>query len=235
MKPAHADQAEAWTVYDTVLLDMDGTILDLAFDNYFWRELVPRCLARTRRIDYSQARQDLTELYAAKVGSLDWYCLDYWTLELALDLRALKVASSQRIRFLPGASQALQRLGLAAPRVVLVTNAHPDTLAIKRRAMGLDLHIDAFISAHDVGYAKEQPAFWPRLETKLSFDPARTVFVDDSASVLNAAHDFGISAVMAIRFPDSREPARDVGPHRGIDSLAQLVAEGPPLPATESH
>jgi putative hydrolase of the HAD superfamily len=26
---------------DTVLLDMDGTILDLKFDSHFWRELVP--------------------------------------------------------------------------------------------------------------------------------------------------------------------------------------------------
>lgn len=31
----------AWQEVDTVLLDMDGTLLDLAFDNYFWQTLVP--------------------------------------------------------------------------------------------------------------------------------------------------------------------------------------------------
>lgn len=30
-----------WQAVDTVLLDMDGTLLDLAFDNYFWQKLVP--------------------------------------------------------------------------------------------------------------------------------------------------------------------------------------------------
>ncbi|MDH3916294.1 MAG: haloacid dehalogenase, partial [Chromatiales bacterium] len=30
-----------WSTVDTVLLDMDGTLLDLRFDNYFWQELVP--------------------------------------------------------------------------------------------------------------------------------------------------------------------------------------------------
>lgn len=31
----------AWQEVDTVLLDMDGTLTDLAFDNYFWQTLVP--------------------------------------------------------------------------------------------------------------------------------------------------------------------------------------------------
>ncbi len=227
-----SQKGDAWAAHDTILLDMDGTILDLAFDNYFWRELVPRCLARTRGIDYSLAHQELTALYAAKVGSLDWYCLDYWTDQLALNLRALKAASSQRIRFLPGASQALQCLSATGRRVILVTNAHPDTLAVKRRTMGLDLYFDEFVSAHDFGCAKEHSAFWPQLASKMSIEPARALFVDDSASVLDAARDFGIFTVLAIRYPDSRQPARDVGTHLGIDSLAQLAADGPPLLTT---
>lgn len=31
----------AWQEIDTVLLDMDGTLIDLHFDNYFWQRLVP--------------------------------------------------------------------------------------------------------------------------------------------------------------------------------------------------
>lgn len=31
-----------WKTIDTVLLDMDGTLLDLHFDNHFWLSLVPQ-------------------------------------------------------------------------------------------------------------------------------------------------------------------------------------------------
>ena len=34
---------------DTVLLDMDGTLLDLAFDNYFWQKLVPETWGREKQ------------------------------------------------------------------------------------------------------------------------------------------------------------------------------------------
>src|SRR5690606_25736777 len=92
-----------WGDYETILLDMDGTILDLAYDNYFWRQLVPRCLARRRAEPQPHVSEALFEQYASVQGSLAWYCLDHWARELELDLRALKSASSHRIRFLPGA------------------------------------------------------------------------------------------------------------------------------------
>ena len=40
--PEAAGGRPDWRAIDTVLLDMDGTLLDLRFDNYFWLELVPR-------------------------------------------------------------------------------------------------------------------------------------------------------------------------------------------------
>ena len=35
-----------WSRIDHVLLDLDGTLLDLDFDNHFWQTLVPACGAR---------------------------------------------------------------------------------------------------------------------------------------------------------------------------------------------
>jgi putative hydrolase of the HAD superfamily len=207
---------------DTLLLDMDGTILDLAFDNYFWRELVPRCMARASAVDFDSARRELTELYAEREGSLDWYCLDYWSDALALDLRALKTASSHRIRFLPGARDCLERLAGNGIRLVLVTNAHGTTLEIKRGVAGLDRYFDAFVTSHDFGRAKEDPGFWPALRERLDFDPRRTAFVDDSPAVLDTARQQGLADVIAVRRPDSSAPERDAVGERSVASLGEL-------------
>lgn len=211
-----------WSACDTILLDMDGTVLDLSFDNYFWRELVPRCLARERGRPHAHVREELFALYAGKQGTLDWYCLDYWTATLGLDLKALKDASSHRIRFLPGAREFLQAAAGSGKRVVLVTNAHGATLEIKRGVAGLDRFFHACVTSHDFGHAKEQAAFWPLLRERLDFDPAKTVFVDDSLPVLKTASSFGIRHVIAVRRPDTRQPAAAVAGHDAVDGISEL-------------
>ena len=226
--------AAEWSACDTLLLDMDGTILDLSFDNYFWREMVPRCLARASGRPYASVREEVFARYAGKVGTLEWYCLDYWTAALGLDLRALKDASSQRIRFLPGAREFLQAAVASGRRLVLVTNAHHVTLEIKRGVAGLDRFFHACVSSHEFGHAKEQAEFWPRLREHVDFDPAHAVFVDDSLPVLGAAAAFGIRHVVAVRRPDTREPPAAVAEHAAVDGvhelLAALNAESQPAP-----
>ena len=215
--------APDWSACDTLLLDMDGTVLDLAFDNYFWRELVPRCLAREQGRPHAPVREELFERYAGKQGTLDWYCLDYWTEALGLDLRALKAASSHRIRFLPGARGFLRAALASGKRLVLVTNAHGVTLEIKRGVAGLDRFFQACVTSHDYGHAKEHAAFWPLLQADLRFDPERTLFVDDSQPVLNAAAAFGIRHVVAVRRPDTRQPSNQVAEHRAVDGIHELL------------
>src|SRR3546814_2406990 len=54
-----------WQTADWVLLDMDGTVLDLAFDNYFWRELVPQRYALKHGLSLDAARAELAPRFSA--------------------------------------------------------------------------------------------------------------------------------------------------------------------------
>jgi len=208
---------------ETILLDMDGTLLDLAYDNYFWLDLVPRQLARIRRLPEETVRRDLLARYAARQGSLEWYCLDHWEQELGLDLRALKSASCHRIGFLPGARAFLAAIAADGMRPVLVTNAHGHTLEIKRDITGLGRYIRRFICAHEIGFAKEQEPFWPALQTRLGFDPRTTLLIDDSLSVLDAAVKFGVRSVLAVARPDSRMAARKIHRHAAVERVGDLL------------
>ncbi len=208
-----------------MLLDMDGTLLDLHFDNFFWLELVPRSYARQNRLTLEAARAALTPRFAAKQGTLDWYCTDFWSRELSLDIVALKHDMREQVRFLPGAQEFLQALVDRGARTVLVTNAHQDTLAIKASHTGLARYFESMVSSHQFGAPKEHDDFWKKLGAHVHFDPARTLFVDDSLAVLRAARRYGIAQIFAISRPDSTQGLREVAEFAAIEAIIQLLGD----------
>lgn len=212
-----------WDEIDTVLLDMDGTLLDLRFDNWFWQELVPEIWARDHGMSVAAALGALAPRFEATRGSLEWYCIDHWSRELSIDIRAIKRGVQEQVAYIPGAEAFLADLKRLGKRRVLVTNAHPETLAIKDEHVDLVGHLDEVYSTHPFGVPKEHAAFWPRLRARTHFDPARTLFVDDSLPVLAAARDYGIRHLRAIRQPDLGRPPRDTADFPGVDSVAQLI------------
>lgn len=212
-----------WDEIDTVLLDMDGTLLDLHFDNFFWLELVPRRYAHDRRMTLDEAFAVLGPKFAAKQGTLDWYCTDYWSRELDLDIAGLKHEMRERVSFLPGAEAFLQEMNQLGKRTVLVTNAHPDSLAVKIAQTGFDRYFSTLISSHALGAPKEDDTFWDRLQPRLAYDPARTLFVDDSAAVLRAAQRHGVAHLFTILRPDSTQGARPHGEFAAVDRIIELI------------
>jgi HAD superfamily hydrolase (TIGR01509 family) len=210
---------------------MDGTLLDLHFDNHFWREHVPLRYAQRNGIDVDTARSELVPRFRLKEGSLDWYCVEYWSRELGLDIAALKREVHHLIAVHEHVPEFLRRARAAGKRVVMVTNAHASSLSLKMEVTGLTDAFDALICSHDLGYPKEDPHFWERLGGVEPFRREATLFIDDSLPVLRTARDFGIRHLLAVRKPDSRSPARDTGEFAAIESFGEIMpAPGPGTP-----
>lgn len=212
-----------WRDIETVLLDLDGTLLDLAFDNHFWRQRVPEAFAQRRAITLAQARAELRPRFAAREGTLDWYCIEYWSRELELDIRALKQEAAHQIRWLPGAREFLGRVRALGKRLVLITNAHPIALAIKDARTEVISYFDAGFSSHRFGAPKESAQFWRELAKVERFDPARSLFVDDSVHVLRAARAAGVGLIYAVRMPDSSCAASTHQEFPAVDAVAELL------------
>ena len=212
-----------WGAIDTVLVDMDGTLLDLSFDNLFWREIVPRRYAQLRGMSVSAAQETLAPRFDAKVGTLQWYCLDHWTRDLGMDLKALKREHREHIRFLPGATQFLASVRARGKRVCIVTNAHRDTFAVKAEHTGIDRLVDAVVCSHDFAAPKETAAFWQALKERQPFEPLRTLLIEDSLTVLAAARAYGLRHTIAIRRPDSQFPRRALAGFTAVDGVFELV------------
>ena len=220
-----------WNNIDTVLLDMDGTLLDLRFDNQFWLHHLPAEIARQQKISLEQAKQKMTSQYNAVKGSLDWYCLDYWSKQTKLDIRQLKADNADSIAMRSDVLPFLQALKQQNIQRILLTNAHPDSLAIKTQHTGLDLYLDHIYSTHEFGYCKESPKLWQALLAHHPFDPKRTLFIDDNEELLLIARQFGIRYVLGIKNPDSELEHQTFEHCPAIEDYALLTRE---LTATKS-
>lgn len=220
---APALSAAQWRSLDTVLLDLDGTLLDLAFDSAFWSTHVPAAWGAERGLSLEEAQARLRPRFEARAGTLDWYCIDFWSRDLGLDIEGLKRERAHGVRWLPGAQEFLGRVRQLGKRLVLITNAHPQTLAIKNERTAVISYFDAGFSSHTFGAPKEDPRFWQEFIKVEQFDPSRSLFVDDSLGVLRAARAAGVGTLFAVRRPDSSCGARDPQEFPAVDAVSELL------------
>ncbi len=212
-----------WADIDTLFLDMDGTLLDLHFDNYFWLEHVPKRYAEARDITLEESKQELLARYEDVEGSLEWYCVDHWSRELGLDIVLLKQEVDHLIAVHPHVADFLDAMRSLGKMVLLVTNAHQKSLALKLERTQLGGHFDRVICSHDLGYPKESQEFWQRLEQVEQFQKARTLFVDDSISVLRSAERYGIEHLLMILQPDTKGPLKDAQHFPAIHNFSEIM------------
>jgi 5'-nucleotidase len=213
-----------WHQIDTVLLDMDGTLLDLHFDNHFWLTHLPRRYAEHHGISLALAEAELLPLFRQHAGTLNWYCTDFWSRELNLPIRELKREVAHLIALRPDADTFVRALRNAGKRAVLITNAHRDSLSLKLERIELAPWFERLISSHDYGFPKEDQQFWQALRQDIDFDPTRSLFIDDSLPILRSARTFGISHLLAVRQPDSQGEAKHTEEFAAVEDYRTLIA-----------
>jgi len=212
-----------WQNIQTVFLDMDGTLLDLHFDNYFWLEHMPKKYAEKHGISVKESSKLLEQKANGIVGTLDWYCLDYWSNTLDMDIVAFKHEVADRIAIRENVVEFLNYLKSLDKRIVLLTNAHQKTVKLKFEYANIEHHFDRIITSHSIGIAKESAGFWKALQKVETFNKNHSLFIDDNLDVLNTANEYGVKHLLAISQPDSQQAMKDTQNYTAIVCYTQLM------------
>jgi len=210
-----------WRSIDDVLLDMDGTLLDLHYDATFWLNNVHSIVANLTGEPEHVIQERFHRELKKHEGTLAWYCTDYWADFFGIDLIEAKQQLAHLIRFRPHAEQFLNVLKSLPLRTLIATNAHPDVIQLKLNVVPLEDMVDGIVSSHQYGVAKEHPDFWRALFDEYAINPDRALFMDDSSKVLDAADRAGVREVVEIRHPNLSEPPRSTW-KQGIDDFDVL-------------
>jgi HAD superfamily hydrolase (TIGR01509 family) len=212
-----------WSKISTVLLDMDGTILDLHFDNHFWLHHLPLRYSENAKISLEQAKENLANHYEKVAGTIDWYCLDYWAEQTKLPIQALKREVQHLISLRSDAQDFMLALRESGREIIMVTNAHPDSLLLKIERTQLDKYFDVLYSTHEFGVTKESQLLWDRLQKKQGFILENTLFVDDSINILESAERYGIEHLLAVENPDSQKAPRIINSYPSTSDFRTLI------------
>jgi HAD superfamily hydrolase (TIGR01509 family) len=181
---------------DWVLLDLDGTLLDKYFDDYFWHHLVPEHYAEKHNMSFGKAQEYLMATYKGYEKTLNWTDLDFWSTELKLDIPALKEQLRHLIDVHPHVEEFLEEMRRRGKHILLFTNAHYKSVSLKFKKTGIGHFFDKVVTSNELGAPKEDLVYWQRAQKLVGFDPTRSLFVDDTEDILYAAREFGIRYVL---------------------------------------
>lgn len=213
----------AWKDINTILLDMDGTLLDKYFDDFFWEEYVPEIYGEKNNISITDARKVLLTKYKKVESTLEWTDLSFWSRELGLEIPELKYKVQHLIQVHPYVTDFLQFAKKSEKKLYLVTNAHCKSLELKLQKTPIGPYFDRIINSQEVGFAKEQPEFWQKLQQIIPFSRESTMLADDTEKVLDSARSWGIQHLIFIAKPSSRLPVSYSPAYPSITFFNELI------------
>ena len=212
-----------WQAIETVLLDMDGTLLDLHYDSFFWQQYLPERYAEIKGVQLQAAKQLVITETKLNGGTLNWYSTDYWSQLLDLDVVKLKHEISHKVAIRPYCIDFLDALRAAGKDVVMVTNAHHDSLNLKMDKTQLADKFDRLITVHEFSVPKEDPQCWHEVYKLHPFLGTKTLLIDDNLHALESAREYGIQHLLAIFQPDSQAPRREIVGFDAIHSFDEIM------------
>jgi putative hydrolase of the HAD superfamily len=209
-----------WDVIETFFLDMDGTLLDLAYDNYFWHEHIPNLYSKKEKTAFAEAKIILEGMYMEKKGTIEWYSINYWSDILNINLKSEILNTKDKISVLPNTIEFLKTIKKNQINTVLITNCPREMLNIKITQTKLWGYFNKIISSHDYGYAKETENFWTILNKNIIYNREKTFFIDDNENVLKFAEKNGIKNLISINYPDSKKEKQTVENYTSINNVS---------------
>lgn len=211
-----------WNAIDTVLFDLDGTLIDLHLDAYFWTELVPKVYAEKYQLSAYESQQQLHRLYKEIEHSMQWYDVDHWAVQLQLPIRDMLRKHAMNTQVRSGVYPLLRRLREMGKQLIILTDSHPFSMQVKMDNCELSDYFDHLVSSHQFQKPKMHSELWHILYQTYQLNPNRTLLLDDLETVLDQAKQNGLAYTIGIEKPHSQMPTKTFLRHRSIDHFKRL-------------
>ena len=204
-----------------ILSDLDGVILDLAYDKKFWELWLPEQVTRQTNKSIEEAKAEIMTEIDIQRGTLNFYDLNYWDDLLNVDCMQIFQEKEERCSYLAGSYEALQRLSTLKNPKYILTNGDPRIQEYKAETQNFLEFFDSIFYSMHAGYPKESKEFWALARHNLNLEFEDAIFIDDDLKVVTAAAKAGIKQVAWITQGKNRILQNRV---ETFASLADLVS-----------